>query len=175
MIKLNRRRLNCRLIFTEKCNRKCEGCCNKGFDFTKYPKWNWNEIDKWNMILISGGEPMLYPISLIALITRIKSYTSARIITYTADVKDIAMAVSVINVSDGITLTLHDQRDVATFEQLNMLLQTKGPYNKSLRLNVFDGIRLPDYPITLWDVKKNIKWIKDCPVPPNERLRIYDN
>ena len=43
---------------------------------------------------------------------------------------------------------------------------------KSLRLNVFKGISVPKlYNKNNWQVKKNIKWIKDCPLPKNEEFK----
>ena len=67
---------------------------------------------------------------------------------------------------DGVTLTLHTQGDVAGFYRLNEKLLTARLEPKSLRLNVFKGIKV-DVPI-YWQVKWDIVWLKNCPLPSNE-------
>ncbi len=47
-----------RLIITEKCNRKCSGCCNNDWNIDKLPVIT--DFSKYNEIIITGGEPMLY-------------------------------------------------------------------------------------------------------------------
>ena len=40
--------------------------------------------------------------------------------------------------------------------------------SKSLRLNIFKGIDYSSIDTSLWDIKDNIEWIKNCPLPKNE-------
>ena len=45
---------------------------------------------------------------------------------------------------------------------------------KSLRLKVFKGVDVSGIDLSLWDVKDNIEWIKDCPLPEDEVLMRYN-
>ena len=67
-----------RVIITRKCNRKCDGCCNN------YPSlmsqiqpitniWELNRKDV-SEILITGGEPLLFPKEVSRLVTEIKGF-----------------------------------------------------------------------------------------------------
>jgi hypothetical protein len=71
-------------------------------------------------------------------------------------------------VVDGITLTLHSPKDVHYFKAFNILLNEKLAEPKSLRLNVFYNISLKGLDLEKWKVKKNIRWIKNCPLPEHE-------
>lgn len=47
-----------RLLVTTKCPNKCPMCCNNSWDFSKLPvveHFNYKEI------MITGGEPLLFP------------------------------------------------------------------------------------------------------------------
>jgi hypothetical protein len=151
-----------RLLLWEACNRSCAGCCNKQWDLTALPVVTEKEIAQADMILLTGGEPMLSP-------SRVLSYTSylrGRTRPHTPIILYTARALGLPEVSpymDGITLTLHVQSDVEPFLALPRL-------PGSLRVNVFAGIDLPRIPPG-WQVKRNIRWIEDCPLPPDETFR----
>jgi len=116
---------------------------------------------------------MLYPTS-VALVTRQirQQNLFAKIYMYTAKVDDTMAALGVLQYLDGITLTLHEQYDVAAFQTLDDLLVPPiwGGKEKSLRLNVFDEVNIDGIDTSNWIVKDHIEWIEDCPVPPNEVL-----
>jgi hypothetical protein len=77
-------------------------------------------------------------------------------------------------VIDGVTITLHDARDVSPFELFDKAL-TLDYSGASLRLNVFSGIEIyPDVLQNPWVVKRDITWIKDCPLPEDEVFMRYE-
>lgn len=184
-----------RLLFTEKCNRNCEECCNKGYDLEKLPKvthFNYDEI------LITGGEPLLFLDELKGFIKAVRIISSAKIIIYTSLVNSWTAPFSnsgyfwktndsifkIIKFVDGITLTLHSQQDSKNFADLLYIIEISSKSNnkndaynifktKSLRLNVFKGIELPEnFPMALglWKIKDNIEWVKNCPLPNDEEF-----
>jgi len=166
---------SCRLIFTEICNRNCLGCCNKQFDMSEFESWKWKDVSQFNQVMVTGGEPMLFPHEVLAFGRRYREldqYPGTQLILYTAFVKDLPMVNQILNLYNGMTLTLHDQGDVAGFERLNSRLLHNGPYNLSLRLNVFKGVRLTDRPYPLWQIKSDIVWLDSCPIPENEVIRV---
>ncbi len=164
-----------RLLFTAKCNRNCLGCVNKDWNLQNLPKINSFDFDE---IIITGGEPLLFPEQLIGYIKAIRAISKAKIYVYTA--------MTVVNGTfkpfydilpyvDGVTLTLHNQKDADNFKHVLYSMEYDNwpkDYieNKSFRLNVFKGIELPINfrAFYKWKVKKDIIWIKDCPLPENE-------
>ena len=103
-----------RLLVTRKCNRSCEGCCNKYWDLSALPvATNYVGYDE---ILLTGGEPMLDPLKLLGIIGKIKEENkTAKIYLYTAKVDDLESSFYVLSNIDGICVTLHEQKDVSLF------------------------------------------------------------
>lgn len=159
-----------RLLITEKCNRNCEGCCNKDWDLSVLPKET--DYSQYNTILLTGGEPMLSPFYVINIIKMIrKQNKTGAIILYTAKIDDWNAVLAVLHYIDGLTVTLHEQKDVGAFVFLDSLLSNADLAGKSLRLNVFKGVTISKkYGCNLknWKVKDNIEWIKNCPLPEGE-------
>lgn len=59
-----------RLLVTTKCPNKCPMCCNNSWDFSKLPvveHFNYKEI------MITGGEPLLFPEKLSNLAESIRT------------------------------------------------------------------------------------------------------
>lgn len=100
-----------RLLITEACNRKCEGCCNKGFDLKALPVCQ--DLNCWDEVYITGGEPMLRP-ELVRELSR-DIAIDAMVYMYTAKVDNVHEAIDTLRELDGMTLTLHEQADVAHF------------------------------------------------------------
>ena len=129
-----------RLLVTTKCPNKCPMCCNNSWDFSKLPvveHFNYKEI------MITGGEPLLFPEKLVNLAESIK----------TVQKNDVHSLLEANNF-------LLDYKDE--------LMESK-----SLRLNLFPDIKkhIPDNTdLSLWKVK-DMQWIKDCPVPADEEFK----
>lgn len=153
-----------RLLVTEHCDRTCKGCCNKDFELSALPVCE--DYAGYDMILLTGGEPMLYPQKLRDIIRDIRAVTQAQLILYTAYAHNPMLLRDMLRLVDGMTLTLHTRKDVYPFRALNEL--SKEVQGKSLRLNVFRGIPLPEGDYSNWLIKQDIQWIKDCPLPKDE-------
>ena len=120
-----------RLLITEKCNRSCSGCCNKDWDLKTLPICT--DFTKFDKVLLTGGEPMLFPYTVRYIAHKIRKQKYMPIYLYTANVKDIQQILSVLFFIDGMTLTLHEQDDVLPFLHFNNMLPSR--MNKSLLLN----------------------------------------
>lgn len=149
-----------RLLLFEECNRDCSGCINKRWDLKSLPvAKSFNEYD---VILLTGGEPMLRPLFVVDTITNIKKETDAKIFVYTAKLDTPCEVLIILDYSDGMCVTLHEQKDVEHFVELDRQLTQLWEHpncsfpSKSLRLNVFEGvdINLGDYPLWTSRVKK---------------------
>lgn len=154
-----------RLLLFEECNRNCPGCCNRDWNLTDLSVCrNYAEYD---LIMLTGGEPMLHPDIIRQAVSDIRRETDAPIILYTALVEGLDDIMPLIN---GVTVTLHDKRDIEPF--LKFASKTECLENKMLRLNVFKeagNVAAPDN----WRVKDSIEWIKDCPLADNETFLRY--
>lgn len=168
-----------RLLVTDKCNRNCAMCCNKGFDLKSLKvvsRWTYDEI------MLTGGEPMLFPNKAVILtkyikteLAKKKSKKQPKIYLCTA-VSNWMHWSHILPYVDGLVLTLHEQKDVEDFTDLQVYLTCFAEIEgKSLRLNVFEGITLPDnIGLSNWQVK-SMTWQKDCPVPKGEDFRRIEN
>lgn len=122
----------------------------------------------YKTVMLTGGEPMLNPDLVMQTIHKIrKENKKCKIYMYTAKINSSTIPY-LCYMLDGITLTLHDQSDTKNFLKFNDKLSL--PYRlRSLRLNIFEGVNLPkDTDLSYWKVKKNIAWIKNCPLPKHE-------
>lgn len=168
-----------RLLLWEECNRNCIGCCNKDWDLENLEIEN--DFTQYDEIYLTGGEPMLYPDKLVRVILDIKIINrDAKIYIYTTKTNPLKDLMNVLFFVDGLTVTLHEQKDVLDFHLFNMhvkaILEQLKIYDakkKSLRLNVFKGIDLSGLDLDKWDLKDNIEWIKDCPLPKDEVFKKY--
>ena len=165
-----------RLICTYKCDRNCEGCCNKQDNFTpdNVPDFNLSYYD-YDEIIMTGGEPMLFPDGIRGLASiAMCQNPEARMILYTAKTTPIDEFEHMLRYFDGITLTIHDQADVDDFLRLHFHLKRIQRWiqdnNKSMRLNIFKGVNVVLQRGHFWHIKDNIEWIPDCPLPSNESI-----
>ena len=156
-----------RLLLTKDCDRNCKGCCNKDWDLDNLPQVK--DYSIYDEIYITGGEPMLYPKAILFKFLEIREVSTAKIYLYTANITNLFQTLYILTYLDGITLTLHEQKDVKDFYALELILRLIEMKNKSLRLNVFKGIEVEEIS-SRWKVKKDIEWIKNCPLPKDEEL-----
>lgn len=177
-----------RLLLTVHCNRACPGCCNNDWDLSGLeicdPETeDWNQYDE---LLITGGEPLLYPEALIELSAKAKARSSKlRVYVYTAYTENLFVYEALLPYVDGFTFTLHEQADVQFAKDLSDMLmhKFKQTLNKSFRMNIFSSIQVDAetferfYRCTpFWKIKADMKWIEDCPLPDGEvfkRLRSH--
>ncbi len=162
-----------RLLLFEKCNRNCKGCCNKDFDLKNLPIADNDSIRGKDMIILTGGEPMLNPSLIIRVTQDIKSVSAAPVIVYTAKIDDYDTTINVLQYVDGMTVTLHKQDDVEHLARLHQHIPESLLYGKLLRLNVFKGVSIPmGFELSgdayHWLIKDEIEWIKNCPLPEGE-------
>lgn len=171
-----------RLLVTTDCPNHCPLCCNNRFDFDKLPV-----VDRWDYdeIMITGGEPMLFPAHLHNILRTIRETQKvmgiprSKIYVYTANINILCSAVT-MNALDGIVYTPHSEKELIRFLGINARITDFDVDYKSLRLNLFPDIkklledkRIAGYKgtyLSYWQVK-DIKWVKDCPVPEGEDFR----
>lgn len=165
-----------RLLVTANCLNRCPLCCNKQFNVNDIPV-----VDRWDYeeIMITGGEPMLYPDRLERLCKGIREVTEQmglrpKIYLYTSRCwwNDIDRAIRYY--ADGIVVAPHSSDDVKIFRQTNnnLLKYRYGKYLEcSLRLKVFPEVRdaLPEN-LKCWKVEHS-EWIENCPLPNGEDFR----
>jgi hypothetical protein len=129
------------------------------------------DFSPYDLIMLTGGEPMLRPDIVRKVIHEIRLRSSAPIYLYTAKTDNPKDLIALLKLIDGICVTIHAKRDVKDFTIFCNSLMDAGDFSeKSLRLNVFRGISIKDVDTTGWIVKKNISWIKNAPLPEGEEL-----
>jgi len=166
-----------RLFITEECIRNCPKCCNKQFkaaDIQVVEHFNYEEI------MITGGEPFLFPYDVRSMIDAIRStnkllgHTIPKIYIYTAPFgqKLDGIRLHQLLFADGFTITLHEQSEVDKFLFFAKFLKQMGHVNTlSLRLNLHDGINIRETAdLSDWQIKR-IVWMDECPIPSGEDFR----
>jgi len=160
-----------RLLVTYQCPRSCEGCCNKEWKGPQPEPIDPEDLKDYDEIIVTGGEPTLFQEQLDMLVTDL---VAARLIIYSASPDGVAKLD--LEVWDGITLTLHDDKAVDEFDarvaEGSLDFSDAIKYDKcniSLRLHVFEGVRQPAF-TGGWKIKKDLVWIKDCPLPVGEEF-----
>ena len=160
-----------RLLITEECNRNCAMCCNKNYNLAKLRIET--KFSQYDEIILTGGEPMLEPLYLQNVITYIRYLThpDTKIYLQTAKVDDIKAALTIFELVDGVTVTLHALSDLRPFLLFDDCISDYGTHKKSLRLNYFEDI--PVISVSDKWTTKQIKWVKDCPLPENEVFKRF--
>lgn len=159
-----------RLLITEKCNRDCKMCCNKDWDLKNLPVCL--SYKNYDEIIITGGEPTLFPSELIHLLSTIKKENKqANIILYTANVTNVNYMLFILQRLHGITVTLHEQQDYRKFKDFihyyGDVIRTSYIFP---RVNIFSNVKVNKWDGCFlgWTVKDNLKWVKNCPLPKDE-------
>ena len=161
-----------RLLLFEDCDRKCRGCCNKQFDLKNLPICE--DYSGYDLIMLTGGEPMLKPDVVLSAVANIRLETDAPIYLYTAKTTPIYDLRRVLSKIEGLTVTLHKQEDQSFWNMFDLLGIDYGNRLKSFRLNVFKGVSMRGIESDRWEIKKNIKWMKNCPLPEGEVFMRYN-
>lgn len=163
-----------RLLISEQCNRFCTKCCNQTelHDLDGLPQVDVTAVTEAKEIVLTGGEPLLDPLNLQYIIRTLRSINrDLKIYLYTAKTRPPANLVVCMEHLDGITVTLHEQKDVNDFENFQTWLNFRPEWlsTKSLRLNYFSeaGVDIQQLETVGWLVT-NLKWLDECPLPENE-------
>lgn len=190
----------CRLLLTAKCPNNCPLCCNKQFDLVKdVPVLDRLDYDEF---ILTGGEPLQFPNSVIETIHNVNAVTAYMGITpkfylYTS-ICNPTIWNDVITYLNGITYTVHTRENAKELIQLIHVLNNINvgydsvfpslcsSINKSLWLNLFPEAKdLIDEELALspykWDdiVRyfkiKPMEWQENCPIPEGEDFRRINN
>ena len=157
-----------RLLMWGDCDRNCELCCNKQFDLNTIPKCL--SYQPYDEIILTGGEPMLYPATVLQTIDDIRRVNpGAKIFMHTAKVDTPWSFAMVFSALDGVTVTMHDTQAWLDLFKLELWLkETPGNMGKSSRLYYFEDreLTLPGN-LGRWKPKR-LEWLEECPVPEGE-------
>lgn len=165
-----------RLLVSEICNRFCEKCCNQSelHDLDNLPIIDTPSILQAQEVILTGGETMIDPIRIQRITRTLRQINPDLLIyMYTAKCRPPANLIVCMEDLNGITLTLHEPKDVFDFQMFSQWMELKPDwfYSKSLRLNYFpsEGVSLEGVKVDGWTVEA-IEWLDDCPVPEHETL-----
>lgn len=173
-----------RIITTLYCKRKCLLCCNNNIDFSLIPKIKEKEINNLSIknIVITGGEPILFPNKLFNVINKQIDRKKFKIYLYASDITETYNNLyNLFFTINGLTFTLYNQKDAYNFYKLYLEVlkfQDIIQENKfSLKLKIFKNdityLSHLKFLENFWDIEY-IKWTKFCPLPENENLFILN-
>ena len=179
-----------RILFTRECYRSCKNCVNDQWDLDSLPEIEnpayrdqRSFFQSFDEIILTGGEPLLYPGDLLTTTYHLKQQApDSKIILYTAWDGEEDLLYPLFDYIDGLTYTIHERKDVEHFLDIAYLYwfyyhSKELKPEHSLRVNIFGGIDLPEvdeagYGVSplydQWGIKKGLEFIEDCPLPSNE-------
>ena len=135
-----------RLLITYKCPRTCPGCCNT---YSKImagakPLYDINQLKDYDVIMLTGGEPMLFPDRVIKIANILsKVAPKAKIFMYSAWHDSDSDLSRVLSHIDGVHFTLHSQSDDKDIEAFHKFQNVASHYTgKSFRLYVDKALPL---------------------------------
>ena len=160
-----------RLLVTKKCLLHCKYCSNQYIQPTTI--FDLEYIHIYSAIIITGGEPLLFPENLLKLIHNIRSVNfNIPIYLYTSIFNPSTVNKNILTLISGITFTVHNRICFNEFQDLKKFLDEVPlePYSK--RLHIFtDFGELTEVNLYGWNVRF-VAWKKDfeCKLPENEQF-----
>jgi len=159
-----------RVIVTWKCDKDCDLCCNKNLPVQPQP-CTIEDLQGYDQVLITGGEPMLYPARLEEIIKKLRAQAPEnKVYLYSALYRP-AMH-HIVKLVDGIHYTLHHpfrQVDLDKFNRFHTMIDQYR--DKSFRLYIDPRI---DWVIPIrpdqWSRVEVKPWMDACPLPEGEVL-----
>jgi pyruvate-formate lyase-activating enzyme len=167
-----------RVIVTYDCNRKCPGCCNTTYDKVIPVLTSHAELIRYDDIVITGGEPMLFPDEVLSLIKRIRNATFGRnIYLYSSFWNGTEKHLDVLRAVNGITFTLHaecNDKDVKALKDLSRDLISSDSNRLIIDNRVYDRYDLSNIDLSRWNVIRKLQWKDECEPALNEDLYFYN-
>lgn len=165
-----------RVILTFLCNRNCPGCCNESLNPSDYHMIkNINELEKYNEVVLTGGEPFLLSAKLLVRLVKRLHTMNKKVFLYTSNLANFKDMMKVVRHIDGLTLTLHAEctdKDITGLAILSELLYTGRCMNLRLFIDkrVYDRYDLSNIDFGAWDVIRKLEWKEKCEPAFNEDL-----
>jgi organic radical activating enzyme len=182
--------MKARVIITLDCPRNCENCCNKENVFYQHKLLeNKEKLLKYDVIMITGGEPMLIPDYVFRFVLWLKNENyKGKIYLYTAlyNISLYAAYDSLLTLIDGIHFTVHYEatdKEIKELKELseNVITHTwdfSKPRCQSYRLAIdsrlYDKYDFSNINFSQWSVIRKMHWMKECPLPKGEELFLMD-
>ena len=169
-----------RVILTLACGRRCDGCRNNGPVFEgRREIADISEVLGYPMIMLTGGEPMLYPAQTLDVARRVRRESGATLYLYSSLFRraDEDVWADLLPLLDGLQFTLHaeaDAQDVADMAAMSAFVASARKPGQSLRLSI-DHRLYADHDFSKidlsgWDSVRRLVWLTDCPLPAGEDL-----
>jgi len=172
-----------RLLITQNCDKNCDGCCNKHSVFKPRVLNNLNELLNYNEVMITGGEPLLYPHRIITIIDFLRQNNfKGKIYLYSA--KYIQKTYyELLQKIDGLHYTLHAEatdRDVSDLKELCNLIthsifygsSSETSFRLAIDKRLYAKYDFSNIDFSGWHVIRKMEWQMECPLPENEELLI---
>lgn len=174
-----------RVIVTSDCVRCCPGCCNTFLTPDDYRTISFEglvqESSAYAGIMLTGGEPMLYPKQTLELVQSIRSRTNLRVFLYTALYEPVERSVweQMLPLLSGIHFTLHAEStdiDIVNFARLSRFVRASlgVVHDQNMRVAIdsrlYDRYDFRNVDFSCWDIVRKLIWSDECPVPDHEDL-----
>ena len=177
--------MKARLIFTKKCNRSCEGCCNESLDWSKIKTVSsYEELKDYEEVILTGGEPMLDELMLFGFLYSMNEMKVPVILQTAFFPMNEVHGTNILHRLKGITYTIHENPSEDDMERVKRLrdclvrLRTERGYTVSARLNIdkraWNKIIITQRSKNEFSEIRKMEWKDDCPIPDGVELLVWE-
>lgn len=157
-----------RLLLWRDCVRACKHCPNRLLEDP--PQLDWDTIGNYDEIMVTGGEPLMYPWALKRILRDINNRRkdTSYLFLYTAMPAPIDAFIEAAGQVSGVTLTVYNSKRMRDALVAMAYMRDAG-MQLTNRLITFKDVRLPNW-VEGWEhvVKE---YVKDCKLPDDEDFR----
>ena len=157
-----------RLLLWRDCIRSCKHCPNLRLEDP--PQLNVGELEEYDEIILTGGEPLMYPRALDAVLHQVncRRKETSNLFLYTAMPSPVDAFINAVDQVDGVTLTVYNSKRMRDV-WVAMARMKDAEFAKTNRLITFKDVKVPDW-IEGWEHKVK-EYLENCPLPVDEDFR----
>lgn len=157
-----------RLLLWRDCVRSCKHCPNALLEDP--PQLDWNEIEGYDEIILTGGEPLMYPGALNIVLREINAMRkdTSHLFLYTAMPSPADALIEAASQVSGVTLTVYNSKRMRDAWVAMARMRDAG-LQLTNRLITFKDVNLPDW-VEGWEHVVR-EYVKDCKLPDDEDFR----
>lgn len=171
-----------RVMVTDYCGKSCDGCCNKSIKPAGEISFNDLVDHHYGEILFTGGDPAMFPLPLVALVTSVKRARGNgpyKLYSYMSSYPRSMNLMEKLDHAglDGIHYTIHAEATDEDVMQLKWATDDLSAALLNLRSNrlaidsrLYDKYDFSNLRLRKWDVVRKMKWLPECPLPDGEEF-----
>lgn len=175
-----------RVMVTDYCGKACDGCCNKTIKPAGELSFEDVVDPKYGEVLFTGGDPAMFPLPLIALVSEVKKARGRgdyKLYSYMSSYpKQIDLMTHLDKAGlNGVQYTLHAEATDNDVMQLRAATNDLPEFCINLHSNrlaidsrLYERYDFSNIWLQKWSVIRKMVWLPECPLPEGEELFTFN-